>query len=490
MTKSRKILAYDAAAAAAEEAARVAATAGSRGRGRDGVSDSFARATRPLGPAPKPLAMDADLVLSECVSLLKHALYCPPGAAAAAADAADEFAGGYARGADVDGAGETPESLGAAAAAARRDAMSRGVFSHVHALWRHAAADGELARELLGAVANLTAGCAAAKRAAVEEVDAGDGAKPVSLAERMLRLAFRNTAPATTSRLALAPLAALATEPAARRWLLRSAFIAKTTEQFKTAVRRGDARRQVATLRALADVAGGGGEEGRREVLRVGGSDLVQLLLETLAAAGVSGGSGPDEDEEDDIDIILSRVPEHARTVFQPQLPVAALEALLLLRNLCFHDEAKAHVAANPRALDALVAAAGATDAGARAAAADALLALVHNGQRVAALLRAGRRPARIRRAAGRAYRAATADAHAEDASAGAGARTEAAAHASKCLAALAAVLGVAKGGDPVVGSGEGASPDSTLLDIDDEGLDRIAEECSDGLAVGPKWVY
>ena len=278
--------------------------------------------------------------------------------------------------------------------------MSRGVFSHVHALWRHAAADGELARELLGAVANLTAGCAAAKRAAVEEVDAGDGAKPVSLAERMLRLAFRNTAPATTSRLALAPLAALATEPAARRWLLRSAFIAKTTEQFKTAVRRGDARRQVATLRALADVAGGGGEEGRREVLRVGGSDLVQLLLETLAAAGVSGGSGPDEDEEDDIDIILSRVPEHARTVFQPQLPVAALEALLLLRNLCFHDEAKAHVAANPRALDALVAAAGATDAGARAAAADALLALVHNGQRVAALLRAGRRPARIRRAA------------------------------------------------------------------------------------------
>ena len=237
-------------------------------------------------------------------------------------------------------------------------------------------------------------------------MDAGDGAKPVSLAERMLRLAFRNTAPATTSRLALAPLAALATEPAARRWLLRSAFIAKTTEQFKTAVRRGDARRQVATLRALADVAGGGGEEGRREVLRVGGSDLVQLLLETLAAAGVSGGSGPDEDEEDDIDIILSRVPEHARTVFQPQLPVAALEALLLLRNLCFHDEAKAHVAANPRALDALVAAAGATDAGARAAAADALLALVHNGQRVAALLRAGRRPARIRRAAGRAYRA------------------------------------------------------------------------------------
>ena len=492
MTKSRKILAYDAAAAAAEEAARVAATAGSRGRGRDGVSDSFARAARPLGPAPKPLAMDADLVLSECVSLLKHALYCPPGAAAAAADAADEFAGGYARGADVDGAGETPESLGAAAAAARRDAMSRGVFSHVHALWRHAAADGELVRELLGAVANLTAGCAAAKRAAVEEVDAGDGAKPVSLAERMLRLAFRNTAPATTSRLALAPLAALATEPAARRWLLRSAFIAKTTEQFRVAVRRGDARRQVATLRALADVAGGGGEEGRREVLRVGGSDLVQLLLDTLAAAGVSGGSGPDEDEEDDIDIILSRVPEHARTVFQPQLPVAALEALLLLRNLCFHDEAKAHVAANPRALDALVAAAGATDAGARAAAADALLALVHNGQRVAALLRAGRRPARIPRAAGARHlaRRRASRAHAEDASAGAGARTEAAAHASKCLAALAAVLGVAKGGDPVVGSGEGASPDSTLLDIDDEGLDRIAEECSDGLAVGPKWVY
>ena len=46
-------------------------------------------------------------------------------------------------------------------------------------------------------------------------------------------------------------------------------------------------------------------------------------------------------------------------SVFQTQLPVAALEALLLLRNLCFHTEAKAHVTANPRALDALVAAAG-----------------------------------------------------------------------------------------------------------------------------------
>ena len=197
MTKSRKILAYDAAAAAAEEAARVAATAGSRGRGRDGVSDSFARAARPLGPAPKPLAMDADLVLSECVSLLKHALYCPPGAAAAAADAADEFAGGYARGADVDGAGETPESLGAAAAA-RRDAMSRGVFSHVHAL-------GATPRRMANSCANSSAPSRTSPRG-VRLRNARrwrrwtrDGAKPVSLAERMLRLAFRNTAPATTS---------------------------------------------------------------------------------------------------------------------------------------------------------------------------------------------------------------------------------------------------------------------------------------------------
>ena len=260
----------------------------------------------------------------------------------------------------------------------------------------------------------------------------------------MLRLRVSKHAPATTSRLALAPLAALATEPAARRWLLRSAFIAKTTEQFRVAVRRGDARRQVATLRALADVAGGGGEEGRREVLRVGGSDLVQLLLETLAAAGVSGGSGPDEDEEDDIDIILSRVPEHARTVFQPQLPVAALEALLLLRNLCFHDEAKAHVAANPRALDALVAAAGATDA-ARApppqTRSSPPCTTVNASPRCSARGedRRGFGAPRARVSRGDSTRGGRVR--------GRGARTEAAAHASKCLAALAAVLGVAKGG-------------------------------------------
>jgi hypothetical protein len=46
------------------------------------------------------------------------------------------------------------------------------------------------------------------------------------------------------------------------------------------------------------------------------------------------------------------------------------------------------------------------------------------------------------------------------------------------------AVLGVS-GGD---GLGEVASPDSTLVDIDD--VDRVAEECSDGLAIGPQWVY
>ena len=133
----------------------------------------------------------------------------------------------------------------------------------------------------------------------------------------------------------------------------------------------------------MADVAGGGGDDGRREVLRVGGGELVQLILEVLASAGVAGHRINDH-EDDDIDVIL-KLPGLANdapknSVFQPQLPVAALEALLLLRNLCFHSEAKAHVTANPRALDALVAAAGASDAGARAAAADALLALTHNG--------------------------------------------------------------------------------------------------------------
>ena len=91
------------------------------------------------------------------------------------------------------------------------------------------------------------------------------------------------------------------------------------------------------------------------------GGELVQLILEVLASAGVAGHRINDH-EDDDIDVIL-KLPGLANdapknSVFQPQLPVAALEALLLLRNLCFHSEAEAHVTANPRALDALVAAA------------------------------------------------------------------------------------------------------------------------------------
>jgi hypothetical protein len=144
-----------------------------------------------------------------------------------------------------------------------------------------------------------------------------------------------------------------------------------------------------------------------------------------------------------------------------------------------------------------LVAAAGAVDPGARAAAADALLALVHNGQRVSAALRSGRRPARLRRAAGRAYRAANKVPLEMNENSGlfptgepvdnAGARTrhDAAAHASKCLAALVAVLGV---GDSGAYGQKCPSPDSTLVDIDD--ADRVARECSDGLAIGPEWVY
>ena len=245
------------------------------------------------------------------------------------------------------------------------------------------------------------AGCDAAKRKRVEPFDAGDGAAPASFAERALRLAFRNTSPASTTRLALAPLAALATEPTARRWLLRSSFLPSVVAAIENAVAKKDAARLAALLRAAADVAGGGGEDGRRELLRVGGSALVQLLLETLAAAGLGGRGDGDGDEEDDVDVILAGVAAAgaADAVFRPQLPAAATEALLLLRNVCFHAEAKAHVSSNPRCVDALVAAAGAADPGARAAAADALLALVHNGQRVAASLRAGAAAARLRRA-------------------------------------------------------------------------------------------
>ena len=504
MEKARTILAYDlnrerAARAAEKKEAEEGRSSQGRpagsfgdGRRRDARGAAAAAAIAALGAPPRPLAMAAETVLAECVSLIKHALYCPPDAAAAAEAAAEEAAAST----DVAGFGESPAALGSAAAAARADATARDAMGAFVRLWRHAVSDPALTHELLGAAANLMAGCDAAKRRAVEPSDAGDGAAPTSFAERALRLAFRNTSPSTTSRLALAPLATLATEPTARRWLLRSSFLPNVVDAIERAVAKKDAARLAALLRAAADVAGGGGEDARREVLRVGGSALVQLLLETLAAAGLGGGRDGDYDEEDDVDIILAGVAAAGAesAVFRPQLPAAATEALLLLRNVCFHAEAKAHVSSNPRCVDALIDAAGAADPGARAAAADALLALVHNGQRVAAALRAGRRPARLRRAAGKAFRAANKAVGAEAQpgllptgepvdNAGAAQRADASAHASKCLAALVAVLGV--------GGGDGfqtASPDSTLADIDD--VDRVAEECSDGLAIGPQWVY
>ena len=188
------------------------------------------------------------------------------------------------------------------------------------------------------------AGCDAAKRKCVEPFDANDGAAPASFAERALRLAFRNTSPALTMRLALAPLAALATEPTSRRWLLRSSFLPSVVAAIENAVAKKDAARLAALLRAAADVAGGGGEDGRREVLRVGGSALVQLSLETLAAAGLGGRGDGDGDEEDDVDVILAGVAAAgaADAVFRPQLPAAATEAPLSAAQRRFHAEAKA----------------------------------------------------------------------------------------------------------------------------------------------------
>ena len=191
--------------------------------------------------------MPADAVLGECVSLLKHVLYCSPSASAAAAED-DETMGAFAAAAtaDRDGRTETASATGHAAKAARADAMAHGAMAAMHALWRHAVSDRHLCHELMGLAANLMAGNDDAKRMCVEDVDAGDGGKPISFAERMLRLAFRNTSPAATTRLALAPLAALAGQPDARRWLLRSQFLPKTMEQFAAAAngtRRGRLRR-------------------------------------------------------------------------------------------------------------------------------------------------------------------------------------------------------------------------------------------------------
>ena len=78
--------------------------------------------------------MPADAVLGECVSLLKHVLYCSPSATAAAAED-DETMGAFASAAtaDRDGRSETASALGHAAAAARADAMAHGAMPAMHA---------------------------------------------------------------------------------------------------------------------------------------------------------------------------------------------------------------------------------------------------------------------------------------------------------------------------------------------------------------------
>jgi hypothetical protein len=59
-------------------------------------------------------------------------------------------------------------------------------------------------------------------------------------------------------------------------------------------------------------------------------------------------------------------------------------------------------------------------------------------------------------------------------------------------LAALVAVLGISGGGADFKNGNDanGASPDSTLLDIDEAEFGKAGEMCADGLALGPEWVY
>ena len=60
-------------------------------------------------------------------------------------------------------------------------------------------------------------------------------------------------------------------------------------------------------------------------------------------------------------------------------------------------------------------------------------------------------------------------------------------------MAALVAVLGISGGGADFKNGNqakEGASPDSTLLDIDEAEFGKAGEMCADGLALGPEWVY
>jgi len=107
MEKARVLLAYD---LNREKAVRQATTesaffppgsssgreAGAFGFGGEKESVRTACAVRDaiagLGAPPKPLAMAAEIVLAESVSLIKHLLYCPPDASAAAAAAASELA--------------------------------------------------------------------------------------------------------------------------------------------------------------------------------------------------------------------------------------------------------------------------------------------------------------------------------------------------------------------------------------------------------------
>ena len=253
----------------------------------------------------------------------------------------------------------------------RERAADGDIVGMFHAAWPYARLDQTVMYELLSLVVNFLANSPHSKRAITESSAEGEE-KPKSFAQRLLKYAFdsKHEPGSSTLELALKALSSLCTvEGHARYWLLRSIFVnetAMTLAHALTKARASDGETHattrerwmstvVACVRALSAVASFA--DGQRAVLRASaGAHVLELCLEVVAAARDDG--------------VLAR-----------------REAFLLMHNLAYHADSKAHFAANEVAIDCLVHGASDGDARCASAACAALFALARS-QRVVALLR------------------------------------------------------------------------------------------------------
>ena len=261
----------------------------------------------------------------------------------------------------------------------RESAIDADIMSLFRITWPYAKFDQAVMYELLSLVTNFVAEHVNAKRVLTVTTPSDDGDKPTSFALQVMDYAFdvKHVPGSSTLELCLKALSSLASvEGPARYWLIRSVFVDETAMTLSHALMKlraigsdtNDAKDVstksrwmktiAASTRALGNVASF--TEGQRVVLRTNGAGthILELCLETVAAAG------------GDDDVATRR------------------EAFLLMHNLAFHADAKAHFAANASVLDCLTYAVADTDIRCAASACATLFALVHHGQRVVAALR------------------------------------------------------------------------------------------------------